>query len=121
MPIVWQIRGMDWRIRLTLLALALTPGLPVAAGEAEDPRAFIEFGHEYASACTRHRAEMRLVANTHESRAIEIVLWRYLGDTRSQGRSVKTLAPGADPEPLGCTKANGLERRWEIERIEFVR
>ncbi|MDT0617911.1 hypothetical protein RM531_05460 [Salinisphaera sp. P385] len=111
---------MDWRLTLTSLALALAPGLSGAAGEPEDPRDFIEFGHKYASDCTRHRAEMRLVENTHETRTIEVVLWRYLGDTRSQGRSVKQLAPGADPEPLGCTAANGLERRWEIERIEFV-
>ncbi|ROO37810.1 hypothetical protein SAHL_01015 [Salinisphaera orenii YIM 95161] len=88
------------------------------AGDAA--RDHLEFSNQFASECMYHRAELRRIANTHPQRTIRVTLVSYLGKTRSQGESVKRLAPGADPAPLGCDASSGLERRWEIVDAEYV-
>ena len=97
---------------------------PEAAGRRESggdaARDHLEFSNQFASECMYHRAELRRIANTHPQRVIRVTLVSYLGQTRSQGESVKRLAPGADPAPLGCDASSGLERRWEIVDAEYV-
>lgn len=90
------------------------------ATDSNDPRDYLEFSTVLTADCMLHRAQLRRIANTHPTRAIRVVLWNYTGKTRSQGSSEKILPPASEPQALGCDGTSSLERRWEIERAEFV-
>lgn len=106
-------------LRATIAAsLILAPCLAVGAGSARD---FIKLEHVFSADCMMHSARLVTIRNTHMSKSIRVVLYRYTGETRSQGRSVKLLRAHDEPRALGCDATSGLDRRWVIQSADFVR
>jgi hypothetical protein len=85
-----------------------------AAGE------YLVFSDALTADCMLHRGRSRRIANTHPTRAIQVVLIAYTGKTRAQGDSEFILDPKTEPKPLGCDSVSGLARRWEIVHARFV-
>ena len=106
----------DWR--LAVIALAL-PWAMVGA-ESTDALSYIEFSHDFDGQCVMRQGKMVLVRNTHPSRRIKLYLRRYYAEVQQPGRTAQTLAPGAEPVPLGCTVISGRSQRWEPLKAQFL-
>ena len=102
---------------LTLMLAAAFAG-PVAADE--DPASFVQFVEEPAGQCVARGGLQMLVRNTHPKRTVKVWMDRYHGGVGTGDRSRSELAPGAEPEALGCTRNNQAPQEWRIVRAQFV-
>lgn len=100
-----------------LAACAQTPAPPAGA---EDPRSYVEFVQEFAGHCVMRGGMQILVKSRHPSRTVKVWFDRYHGGNGTGDRSRSELKPGAEPEPLGCSKNNDAPQEWRIVRAEFV-
>jgi hypothetical protein len=100
-----------------LLAVALPTAHPA---DAEDPRAFVQFVREFDGGCVRFEGDMILVKNTHPSRRIHVRMERYHMGVNTGDRSRSDLAPGAEGEPLGCSRTQYGPQEWKLVRAEFM-
>ncbi len=99
---------------LTLLALAL----PARADE--DAAAYVQFVQEPTGNCVSRSGLQVQVKSTHPSRRIRVWLDRTLDGRPTADRSRTELAPGAEPEPLGCSRDQGVAQGWRLVRAQFV-
>jgi hypothetical protein len=105
-------------LRWTLLLCA---ALALPCGRAaEDPSAFVSFVEEPASTCVVRNGVQILVRNTHPSRTLRVWLDRYHMGTGTGDRSRTDLKPGAEPEPLGCSRSLTGPQEWRLVRAAFV-
>jgi hypothetical protein len=100
------------------ICFAIMP-LGIAAG-GEDPASFIQFLEEPTAACVSRNAVQILVKNTHPSRTVRVWLDRYHMGHGTGDRSRSELKPGAEPEPLGCSRNLDAPQEWRIVRAVFV-
>ncbi len=102
--------------RLLLLALLLA-----AAARAEDDAAkYLQFVEENTGSCVQRNGVQIQVRNTHPTRRIKVWLDRYHMGVGTGDRSRSELAPGAEPEPLGCSRSATGPQEWRVARATFV-
>jgi len=102
-------------------ALPLVALLAAAALRAEDdPAKFVQFVEEHAATCVQRNGTQIQVRSTHPTRRIKVWLDRYHMGVGTGDRSRSELAPGAEPEPLGCSRSDTGKQEWRIVRAAFV-
>lgn len=104
------------RVSLLLCAALLLP----CAGAAEDPAAFVSFVEEHTATCVSRNGVQVLVRNTHARRTLRVWLDRYHMGIGTGDRSRSDLKPGAEPEPLGCSRSLTGPQEWRLVRAAFV-
>jgi len=105
------------RPALLLCALALAGS---AAPAADDPAAFVRFSEEPTATCVARNGVQIGVANAHPSRTLRVWLDRYHMGVGTGDRSRSELKPGAEPEPLGCSRSQTGAQEWRLVRAAFV-
>jgi hypothetical protein len=103
---------------LALIALAALLAAPAHADD--DPRAFVQFVQEFAGQCVSRNGVQILVKSTHPSRKLRVWLDRYVAGVGTGDRSRSELAPGAEPDPLGCSRNLDAPQEWRLVRAMFV-
>lgn len=103
-----------------LAALVLTAALWGTPRADEDPAQFLSFVEEPAAGCVARSGMQILVRNTHPTRTLRVWLDRYLMGVGTGDRSRSDLAPGAEPEALGCSRSSSGVQEWRLVRVIFV-
>lgn len=106
------------RRALAFLLVALL--LPAAGPAADEAAAFVRFVEEPAATCVTRNGMQILVKNAHPSRTLRVWLDRYHMGVGTGDRSRSELKPGADPEPLGCSRSLTGPQEWRLVRAVFV-
>ncbi len=105
---------------LTLLSFGLNGH---ASPLAEDPGAiaFLEFATKLDGRCQILSAggKLRVLRNTHAEKAIKYRLVRMFVGV-AQGLSVGVVPPGGEVVKLGCTRVDGRQQEWIVERASFI-
>lgn len=106
-------------------ALLCNAGSPAWAAEpratdAEDPKQHLLFVEEFTGGCVARSGVQVLVRNTHPTRTLRVWLDRYHAGTGTGDRSRSDLPPGAEPEPLGCSRNNNAPQDWRLVRAAFI-
>lgn len=104
--------------RALLLAACLLA--PIAAAADDDAAAFVRFVEEPAANCVARNGVQILVKNTHPKRTLRVWLDRYHMGVGTGDRSRSELRPGAEPEPLGCSRSQTGAQEWRLVRAVFV-
>lgn len=102
------------------LAFLLVALLPAAGPAADEAAAFVRFVEEPAATCVTRNGMQILVKNAHPSRTLRVWLDRYHMGVGTGDRSRSELKPGADPEPLGCSRSLTGPQEWRLVRAVFV-
>lgn len=102
--------------RLLLLALLLAAG----ARAEDDAAKYLQFVEENTGSCVQRNGVQILVRNTHPTRRIKVWLDRYQAGVGTGDRSRSELAPGAEPEALGCSCGDAGKQEWRVVRAVFV-
>ena len=87
---------------------------------AEDAAGFVNFVEDPTSTCVSRNGVQILVRSTHPSRALRVWLDRYHMGTGTGDRSRSDLKPGAEPEPLGCSRSATGPQEWRLVRATFL-
>lgn len=98
--------------------LVCVAALPARA--EDDPAKYVSFVEENAASCVQRNATQIQVRSTHPTRKIKVWLDRYHMGVGTGDRSRSELAPGAEPEPLGCSRSATGKQEWRIVRAVFV-
>jgi hypothetical protein len=92
-----------------------------AGVQAEDDAAsFVRFVQEPTATCVARNGTQILVLNAHPSRRLRVWLDRIHMGVGTGDRSRSDLAPGADPEPLGCSRNLNGPQEWRLVRAVFI-
>ena len=102
-----------------LIAAALAALAPMARAD-EDARASVQIVEDLSGTCSARNAKLLLVRNTHPTRKLRVWLDRYHMGHGTGDRSRSELAPGAPPEPLGCSRSTDGPQEWRIVRAVFI-
>jgi hypothetical protein len=100
-----------------VLALALVAG---SARAADEPATFVAFVQEPGATCVARSGLQVLVRNTHPTRTLRVWLDRFHMGVGTGDRSKSDLKPGAEPEPLGCSRSQTGVQEWRLVRAMFV-
>lgn len=103
--------------RALLLALLLAA---TAARANEDPASYVQFVQDFGATCVARSGMQILVKNTHPSRTLKIWLDRWHMGVGTGDRSRSELKPGAEPEPLGCSRSLTGVQEWKLVKAQFV-
>jgi hypothetical protein len=101
-----------------LLLIALAGALPAQA--QDDPLRFVRFVEEHEGGCVARNGVQILVKNEHPTRRLRVWLDRYQMGVGTGDRSRSDLAPGAPPEPLGCSRNLAGAQEWRLARAVFL-
>jgi hypothetical protein len=86
----------------------------------DDARQYVQFVQDNAAMCVSRNAVEILVKSTHRSRTVRVWLDRYNAGVGTGDRSRSDLKPGAEPEPLGCSRTlDGGIQEWRVVRAQF--
>ena len=105
---------------LLLAALAACPACAAAPAADDDPLAQLQFIEEPAAGCVARNGLQILVRNRHPSRTLRVWLDRIHMGVGTGDRSRSDLAPGAEPEPLGCSRSLSGPQHWRPVRAVFL-
>lgn len=114
------VRGFRWAVAVAALALPGALTTTAHGADAEDPRAFVRFVTEFDGRCVRFEGDLILVKSTHPSRRIHVRMERYHMGVNTGDRSRSDLEPGAEPEPMGCSRTQYGPQEWRVVRAEFI-
>lgn len=107
--------------RVMFPAILLAALLATSTAQAEDePAKYVQFVEDNAASCVQRNGVQIQVRSTHPSRRIKVWLDRYHMGVGTGDRSRSELAPGAEPEPLGCSRSDTGKQEWRIVRATFV-
>jgi len=95
-------------------------GALVCAHAEDDAASFVRFVEEPTGACVSREGMQILLKNVHPTRTLRVWLDRYQSGVGTGDRSRAELAPGAEPEPLGCSRNLGGAQQWRLARAVFV-
>lgn len=87
---------------------------------ADDAAAFVQFVQEPAATCVSRSGMQILVRNTHPTRTLKVWLDRWHMGVGTGDRSRSELKPGAEPEPLGCSRSTTGPQEWRLVKAQFV-
>ncbi len=105
---------------LRAAVFATTLVAAASARAADDPAAFVAFVEEPGATCVARSGMQVLVKNTHPSRTLRVWLDRWHMGVGTGDRSRSDLKPGAEPEPLGCSRSLTGPQEWRLVRAQFV-
>lgn len=91
-----------------------------AARAQDDALHYVQFVEENTGTCVQRNGVQIQVRSTHPTRRIKVWLDRYQRGVGTGDRSRSELAPGAAPEPLGCSRSDAGTQEWRIVRALFV-
>ena len=91
-----------------------------AARSEDDPAKYVQFVEDMAANCVQRNGVQIQVRSTHPARRIKVWLDRYHMGVGTGDRSRSELAPGAAPEPLGCSRSDTGKQEWRVVRAAFV-
>ena len=110
------------KLGLGLSVLAALASVYAAPDDgAHDAGAYLEFESKADGRCQilSDGGKLRVMRNTHTEHAIVYRLTRIFVGVR-QGLSAGVAPPGGEEVKLGCTKVNGRDQEWSIERASFT-
>ena len=107
-------RGM---FRALFLALLLCGS---SARANDDPAAYVQFVQDFGATCVARNGMQILVKNSHPSRTLKVWLDRWHMGVGTGDRSRSELKPGAEPEPLGCSRTLSGVQEWRLVKVQFV-
>jgi hypothetical protein len=64
--------------------------------------------------------KLQVMKNKHPSKPVKYRLVRYFAGTPQPGLIPGVAEPSGEEVKLGCTRVDGREQRWEIQRAVFV-
>ncbi len=111
------------RAAALMLAAALLSAPAARAQEAASTPAtasFVAFVQDFAAGCVARQGVQLQVRNTHPTRTLRVWFDRYHMGTGTGDRSRSDLKPGAEPEPLGCSRTADGPQEWRLVRAQFV-
>lgn len=91
-----------------------------AAAQDDDARRYIVFVEEFAGHCTARNGVQILVKSSHPSRKVKVWLDRFYMNVGTGDRSRSELAPGGEPEALGCSRSLNGVQEWRIVKAQFI-
>jgi hypothetical protein len=92
-----------------------------AETDEHDPRTFVQLVEDFSGNCSGRNAKEVLVKSAHPNRPIRVWLDRYVMNIGTGDRSRSDLAPGGEPEPLGCSRSlEGATQEWRVVRAAFI-
>lgn len=101
-----------------VLAMALRAAAAPPADD--DARQYVAFVEDFAGTCVSRNGVQIQVKNTHPTRKLRVWLDRYHMGSGTGDRSRSVLLPGAEPEPLGCSRTGHGTQEWRIVRAVFI-
>ena len=113
-------------LRAAMMVLCLAPASLWSASddgvETQPAASYLTFQSEADGRCQilSTGGQLRLLINSHATRAIDYRLVRVFGDGHRQGLVGGTAAPGGERVPLGCTQVDGRPQDWLLERARFI-
>jgi hypothetical protein len=96
------------------------PASPASAAADESPAAFITFVLETTGNCMLTNGQQIQMRSIHPTRKIRVWLDRFQRGIGTGDRSRTDLAPGAEPDPLGCSRSAAGVQEWRIVKAQFV-
>lgn len=105
-------------MRRALCALALLAALPLRA--EDEAGKYLQFVEDFAAGCVSRNGVQIQVKNTHPTRRIRVWLDRFHMGVATADRSRSDLAPGAEPEPLGCSRTDTGPQEWRVVRVIWL-
>lgn len=104
-----------------IACLLLQPGAPLyAQATNQDPGQFIEFVDDFEATCVARDGVMIMVRSKHPDRPIRVWLERWHMGVNTGDRGKSDLAPGGEPEKLGCSRTLNGKQEWRVVRAQFV-
>lgn len=104
-----------------LMAAPAGPAAPAAsAPAADDARAYVQFVQDFTALCVQRNGVQIQVRNSHPQRTLRVWLDRIHMGVGTGDRSRSELKPGAEPEPLGCSRTHTGVQEWRIVRAQWV-
>lgn len=110
-PSKWQL---SWSSVLLCLLLCGT------ARADEDAAQYVQFVQEPTATCVSRNGQQILVKNSHPTRKLRVWLDRVHMGVGTGDRSRSDLAPGGEPEPLGCSRSLSGPQEWRVARAVFI-
>ncbi|WP_295642562.1 hypothetical protein [uncultured Methylibium sp.] len=102
-----------------VLALAMR-AVSAAPPADDDARQYVAFVEDFVGTCVSRNGVQIQVKNTHPTRKLRVWLDRYHMGSGTGDRSRSVLLPGAEPEPLGCSRTGHGTQEWRIVRAVFI-
>jgi hypothetical protein len=91
-----------------------------SAASDESPATFIAFVLETTGNCMLTNGQQIQMRSSHPSRKIRVWLDRFQRGIGTGDRSRTDLAPGAEPDPLGCSRSAAGVQEWRVVKAQFV-
>lgn len=107
-------------VKLTSACAVVLSMLSGAARAGEDPAQYVQFVQEHAATCVARNGVQILVKSSHPTRKLRVWLDRIHMGVGTGDRSRSDLAPGGEPEPLGCSRSLSGPQEWRLARVVFV-
>lgn len=104
---------------VVLASSVITAWAPPAVA-ADDAAGYVQFVEDFTANCVARNGVQLQVRNTHPSRKIRVWLDRVQMGVGTGDRSRTELPPGAEPEPLGCSRTLTGTQEWRLVRAQFV-
>lgn len=102
------------------LAALLGLCLMQSARGDDDPARYVQFVEDFAATCVARNGVQIQVKNTHPTRTLRVWLDRIHMGVGTGDRSRSELPPGAEPEPLGCSRSTSGPQEWRLVRAVFI-
>ncbi|MEX2480866.1 MAG: hypothetical protein WD928_08395 [Gammaproteobacteria bacterium] len=101
-----------------LLAAAVTAG---ASSDPNDAARFVEFESVPDGRCQilSDGGKLRILRNTHGAHAINYRVERIFAGSHRQGLADGIAPAGGEAVKLGCTRVDGREQDWILDRARF--
>ena len=104
-----------------IACLLLQPGVSLyAQATDQDPGQFIEFVDDFEPTCVAREGVMIMVRSKHPDRPIRVWLERWHMGVNTGDRGKSDLAPGGEPEKLGCSRTLNGRQEWRVVRAQFI-
>jgi hypothetical protein len=98
----------------------LAAAAPASSPTDDSPAAFITFVLETTSNCLLTNGQQIQMRSSHPSRTIRVWLDRFQRGIGTGDRSRTDLTPGAEPDPLGCSRSAAGVQEWRVVKARFV-
>jgi len=86
----------------------------------DDATQYVQFILEPTATCVTRNGQQILVKNAHPTRKLRVWLDRIYMGVGTGDRSHSDLAPGGEPEPLGCSRTLNAPQEWRVVRAAFI-
>ena len=87
----------------------------------EKPADYLEFVQEFTGTCVARQGVQILIRSRHPTRRLRVWLDRFHMGVGTGDRSRTDLAPGGEPEALGCSRSLTGAQEWRVVRADLRR